>query len=131
MTKCIAMIEDDREMVMLGRMILEREGYEFIAAYTGQEGLEMLQQREKPVDLILLDIMMFGMDGWQVLKALKNDDKLKEIPVIMLTARHYMENEAETHDYSGLFEDYLTKPFVVRDLLAKIGEVIDASGTGR
>ena len=126
MAKRILMIEDDREMVTLGQFILEREGYEVLVAYSGTEGLELLR-RETGVDLLLLDIMMIGMDGWQVLTEVKSDEELRHIPVIMLTARHYLEEEDETATHSDNFEHYVVKPFVVRDLLAKIAEVLDRS----
>ena len=126
MAKRILMIEDDREMVTLGQFILEREGYEVLVAYSGTEGLELLR-RETEVHLLLLDIMMIGMDGWQVLTEVKSDEELRHIPVIMLTARHYLEDEDETANYSDKFEHYVVKPFVVRDLLAKIAEVLDRS----
>jgi CheY-like chemotaxis protein len=127
MSKRILMIEDDREMVTLGKLILEREGYEVLTAYDGAQGLELLQQENGDVDLLLLDIMMTGMDGWQVLTEVKADEKLRNIPVIMLTARHYLEDREETASYADKFEHYVVKPFVVRDLLAKIAEVVDRS----
>lgn len=127
MAKRILMIEDDREMVTLGKLILEREGYEVIAAYDGAEGLDLLGRESDSIDLLLLDIMMIGIDGWQVLSEVKADEKLRHIPVIMLTARHYLEDEDETATYADKFEHYVVKPFVVRDLLAKIAEVLDQS----
>jgi DNA-binding response OmpR family regulator len=127
MAKRILMIEDDREMVTLGKLILEREGYEVLVAYAGADGLALLRQEESRVDLLLLDIMMTGMDGWQVLTELKADENLRHIPVIMLTARHYLEDEDETATYADKFEHYVVKPFVVRDLLAKIAEVLNRS----
>jgi two-component system alkaline phosphatase synthesis response regulator PhoP len=127
MGKRILMIEDDREMVTLGRLILEREGYEVLAAYNGTEGLNLLRRENGKIDLLLLDIMMIGMDGWQVLTEVKSDEKLRHIPVIMLTARHYLEDEDETAAYADKFEYYVVKPFVVRDLLAKIAEVLNRS----
>ena len=127
MAKRILMIEDDREMVTLGKLILEREGYEVLVAYGGAEGLELLREKDGKIDLLLLDIMMIGMDGWQVLTEVKGDKRLRHIPVIMLTARHYLEDEDETATYADKFEHYVVKPFVVRDLLAKIAEVIDRS----
>ena len=127
MAKRILMIEDDREMVTLGKLILEREGYEVLVAYAGADGLDLLRQEDSRVDLLLLDIMMTGMDGWQVLTELKADENLRHIPVIMLTARHYLEDEDETATYSDKFEHYVVKPFVVRDLLAKIAEVLNRS----
>lgn len=127
MVKRILMIEDDREMVTLGRLILEREGYEVLAAYGGAEGLDILRREDGGVDLLLLDIMMIGMDGWQVLTEVKADEKLRHIPVIMLTARHYLEDEEKTATYADKFEHYVVKPFVVRDLLAKIAEALNRS----
>ena len=127
MRKRILMIEDDREMVTLGKLILEREGYEVVAAYGGAEGLELLYREDETIDLLLLDIMMIGVDGWQVLTAVKSDERLRHIPVIMLTARHYLEDEEQTANYADKFEHYVVKPFVVRDLLAKIAEVLNRS----
>lgn len=127
MARRILMIEDDMEMVTLGKLILEREGYEVLTAYGGAEGLELLHQEDGNVDLLLLDIMMTGMDGWQVLTEVKADEELRHIPVIMLTARHYLEDEERTATYADKFEHYVVKPFVVRDLLAKIAEVINRS----
>jgi two-component system alkaline phosphatase synthesis response regulator PhoP len=127
MAKRILMIEDDREMVTLGKLILEREGYEVLVAYGGAEGLNLLRQEDSNVDLLLLDIMMTGMDGWQVLTEVKTDQKLRHIPVIMLTARHYLEDEDETATYADKFEHYVVKPFVVRDLLAEIAKVLNRS----
>ncbi|GIK39516.1 MAG: hypothetical protein BroJett011_33490 [Chloroflexota bacterium] len=127
----VLMIDDDREMITLGRLILEREGFEVISALGGIEGLEILNKGEQPVDLILLDIMMLGMDGWQVLQIIKKSEKLAHIPVIMLTARHYLEDESETSNYAGMFDGYVVKPFVVRDLLGKIKDLINRSQTAK
>lgn len=127
----VLMIDDDREMITLGRLILEREGFQVISALGGIEGLEILNKGEQPVDLILLDIMMLGMDGWQVLQIIKKNEKLAHIPVIMLTARHYLEDESETSNYAGMFDGYVVKPFVVRDLLGKIKDLINRSQTAK
>lgn len=124
----ILMIDDDREMVTLGKLILEREGFEVLSAYNGLEGLQILEAEANTVNLILLDIMMVGMDGWQVLETVRGEDKYARIPVIMLTARHYLEDESETANYSHLFNDYVVKPFVVRDLMGKINKLIQGDG---
>lgn len=124
MSHRILMIDDDAEMVALGRLILQREGFDVLSAYGGQEGLDILN-REDDVDLVLLDIMMLGMDGWQVLETIKGSENLAHIPVIMLTARHYLEDESKTTDYANLFDGYVVKPFVVRDLLGKINKLLN------
>lgn len=118
------MIDDDREMVTLGKLILQREGFEVFFAYTGADGLKILNEEGSNIDLVLLDIMMIGMDGWQVLETIRNDEKHAHLPVIMLTARHYLEDESETANYADLFDGYVVKPFVVRDLLGKINSLI-------
>ena len=116
----ILMIEDDKEMVMLGRLILEKEGYRVSSAYNGVDGLSILDQNKDNIDLILLDIMLPGMYGWEILEKIKLDETTKHIPVVMLTARHNMEDESETAKYANMFSEYIVKPFVVMDLLNKI-----------
>ena len=92
-------------------------GYDVEVATDGMQALKILQKNNK-FDLILLDVMMPNMDGWQTLKAIRNDNKLKHISVIMLTAV----NE-ESKQVSGLragADDYITKPFILPNLLARI-----------
>ena len=127
----ILMIDDDREMVILGKLILEREGFDVLSAYTGKEGLQVLDQTDEKIDLVLLDIMMIGMDGWDVLETIKQHESHKNIPVIMLTARHYLEDESETQNYAHLFDGYVVKPFVVRDLLGKITNLLEDEATSK
>ncbi|MFB0545287.1 MAG: response regulator [Anaerolineae bacterium] len=125
MGRRILMVEDDQEMIVLGRLILERRGYEVLAAKSGKEGLRIMRQGD--VDLVLLDIVMVDMDGWEVLAAIKADERTRSVPVIMLTARHYLEDEDKTAAYKDKFVSYVVKPFVVRDLLAKIEEALASS----
>lgn len=123
----ILMIEDDREMVTLGKLILEKEGYSVLAAYNGKEGLEKIYANKDSIDLILLDVMLPNIYGWEILERIKADETTKHIPVIMLTARHYLEDEVETGKYAEMFSDYVVKPFVVRTLLNKIAEILATS----
>ena len=80
--------------------------------------------REFPVDLILLDLMMDDMSGWTVLDAIKADENLRNIPVLIVSARHHLEDPVLTESHASQFEAYLVKPFVVRDLLAQIKEAL-------
>jgi len=125
MSACILMVEDDQEMITLGKLILERGGYEVMAASDGDEGLKILAQKKANINLVLLDIMLPQMYGWEVLQKIKADETTKHIPVIMLTARHYLENVSETGRYASLYSDYVVKPFVVRELLDKIAALLD------
>jgi CheY-like chemotaxis protein len=116
-------IEDDPDMIDLLSVILKRGGFEPLAGLGGQEGLRVL--REEGADLILLDLMMDDMSGWRVLELVKQDEDLRMIPVLIVSARHFMEDPDQTAAHAGLFEGYLVKPFIVRDLLTKIVEALE------
>ncbi|NIN33602.1 MAG: response regulator, partial [Gammaproteobacteria bacterium] len=120
--KAIILIVDDnpQNLKVLGN-ILREDGYVPVVAQNGPQALEFVQ-REKP-DLILLDIMMPEMDGYEVCKKLKKDKDAKDIPVIFLTAK------TETKDLLLAFEvggvDYVTKPFNSVELLLRVKTHID------
>lgn len=118
MGKRILIVDDEPDLIDMLKDRLEAEGYTVIAASDGVEGLEKAKT-EKP-DLILLDIMMPKMDGYQVCRFLKFDEAFKHIPIILLTAR------AQPQDKKwGLAvgaDDYVSKPFDQADLLKKIKE---------
>ena len=119
----VMIIEDDPDMIDLLSVIIKRGGYEPVAGLGGNEGLRML--REAGADLILLDLMMDDISGWRVLELVKEDENLRNIPVLIVSARHYLEDPDRTAAHAGLFEGYLVKPFVVRDLLTKIVEALE------
>jgi DNA-binding response OmpR family regulator len=113
-------IEDEPEMIDLIRLILERKGFEVMGAVGGQEGLDTVR-REKP-DLVLLDLMMPDVDGWEVYRQMKADDELKSIPVVVVTAK------AQSIDkvlglHIAKVDDYVTKPFGPTDLLDSVDRV--------
>jgi len=83
--KTVVCIEDEPEMIDLIRLILERRGLEVVGALTGREGLETVR-RVKP-DLILLDLMLPDMDGWELYRQIKADPELRHIPIQVVTAR--------------------------------------------
>jgi DNA-binding response OmpR family regulator len=118
--KQILCIEDEPEMIDLIRLILSRRGFEVVGAAGGREGLEKV--RENPPDLILLDLMMPDMDGWEVYQQIKADEKTKNIPVIVVTAK------AQSIDkvlglHIAKVDDYIAKPFSPQDLLNSVDKV--------
>ena len=119
----VLIIEDDPDMIDLLSVILRRGGYQPVSALGGQEGLRVL--REEGADLILLDLMMDDISGWRVLELVKQDEGLRSIPVLIVSARHFLEDPDQTAAHAGLFEGYLVKPFIVRDLLTKIVEALE------
>ena len=119
--KCILCIEDEPEMIDLIRLILGRRGFEVKGATGGVEGLKMI--RDEHPDLVLLDLMMPDMDGWEVYQQIKADEKTKGIPVIVVTAK------AQSIDkvlglHIAKVDDYIAKPFSPQDLLSSIEKVL-------
>ncbi|MGD9580508.1 MAG: response regulator transcription factor [Vampirovibrionia bacterium] len=111
----ILVIDDNPEVV---EEILPGYGFEITVATDGQKGLEILEKNSKAFDLVLLDVLMPNMNGWDVLRRIREDKKLKNIPVIMMTAL-----DSEIDQVAGLkvgADDYITKPFQVPMLLARI-----------
>ena len=114
-------IEDEQEIIDLIKLILERKGFEVVGAVGGREGLSAVR-REKP-DLILLDLMMPEVDGWEVYRRMKADPELRRIPVVVVTAK------AQSIDkvlglHIAKVDDYVTKPFSPNDLLESIERVL-------
>jgi two-component system response regulator VicR len=119
--KKIVCIEDEPEMIDLVKLILSRYGFEVIGATGGRSGLEAIR-KHKP-DLVLLDLMMPDMDGWEVYQQMKADNEMKEIPVVVVTAK------AQSIDkvlglHIAKVDDYITKPFGPDDLRNSIERVL-------
>jgi two-component system, OmpR family, response regulator VicR len=120
--KRIVCIEDEPEMIDLVRVILVPKGFEVIGAEGGVIGLQTVR-KEKP-DAVLLDLMMPDLDGWEVYQEMKADPEIKDIPVIVVTAR------AQSIDkVLGLriakVDDYITKPFGPQELLESLLNVLN------
>jgi two-component system, OmpR family, alkaline phosphatase synthesis response regulator PhoP len=103
----VLVVDDEADVLLLCRVNLEFEGYEVIEASDGEEAMRKVAS-ERP-DVVLLDVMMPRMDGWQVLAALKADPQTAEIPVVMLTAK--VQDQDQIRGWSGGAADYITKPF--------------------
>jgi len=115
----VMVVDDDREIVEMTRLILESGGYQVVQAFSGEDALKSLPA-ERP-DLILLDINMPGMDGWELLKLLKVDEATQGIPVAMFSIRFELRDKV-----LGLKEgafDYITKPFSYDELLSRVGRI--------
>lgn len=120
----ILLVDDEPEIVEIMEIILGMNGHEVIVARDGQECFEVLQ-KELP-DLILMDVMMPGMNGWDVCKKIKEDEKTRDIPVAMFTVRGSEDSEKKSLQYSKA-DDHISKPFGLEELLAKIEKLLDVS----
>ena len=116
----ILLVDDYRDFVLAARIFLEGEGYEVIEAYDGVQALELLKQTRP--DLIILDIMMPRLDGWQTLERVQADENLRDIPVMMLTALSEPANVKIGIDLGCVW--YYTKPITdYADLALVIGRI--------
>jgi two-component system phosphate regulon response regulator PhoB len=121
--KRILVVDDEKDLVDLITYNLGRNGYDFLSAYNGGDAID-LAQREQP-DLIILDLMLPGLDGTEVARRLKSDARTASIPILMLTAK-----SEETDVVVGLTlgaDDYVTKPFSIKILLARLGTILRRS----
>jgi len=118
------LIEDEPSQVMMVRFRLEANNFDFVAAYDGEEGLKKAQE-EKP-NLILLDLVMPKVDGYEVCRRLRRSPANKNTPVIILTAS--IGNEVREKCLSCGANDYLIKPFESADLVAKIKALLEKKG---
>jgi DNA-binding response OmpR family regulator len=119
----VLVIDDEAPIRLLCRVNLEAEGMQVLEAADGPSGLE--SARASQPDVILLDVMMPGLDGWQVAEELLDDESTSAIPIVFLTARAELRDRARGLDVGGV--DYVTKPFnpielasLVRDLLGRV-----------
>jgi len=122
----ILAVDDEEDIVELVRYNLEREGYETLSAFSGKEALEIISKKRP--DLIVLDLMLPDLDGLEITRRLKRDEELKDIPIVMLTAKG---EEADV--VVGLelgADDYIVKPFSPRILVARVKSVLRRRDSG-
>ncbi len=122
--KRILCIEDHPEMIDLIRLILERRGFKVEGAVGGREGIEAMVQN--PPDLVLLDLMMPDVDGWEVYRQIKAREPLKNIPIIVVTAKAQGIDRVLGLHIAGV-DDYITKPFAPKELIESVERILGAS----
>jgi len=121
MPKRILIVDDEQELLDVIQLILNGNGYETLTAYGGAECLNVLAQQT--VDLVILDIMMPEVDGWEVLRQLKSQGKADAIPVMLLTAKAQPIDRMLGLKVFGVRE-YVTKPFNVNELVEKVAQIL-------
>src|SRR5919201_993901 len=122
----VLVIDDEAPIRLLCRVNLEADGMEVLEASDGPTGLEKARNDEP--DVILLDVMMPGLDGWQVAEELLEDRRTSSIPIVFLTARAEVRDRARGLDLGGI--DYVTKPFNPIELAPQVRELIQRVDRG-
>ena len=122
MSKKIMVVDDEPDILFTVGQMLEVSGYEVIKAKDGKECLEKLDELPNNPDLILLDIMMPDVSGWDVAAKIKENPKWSSIPIVFLTAK----GDTISIGMGGMAsEDYIVKPFDVKDLIVRVNKVLD------
>jgi DNA-binding response OmpR family regulator len=121
--RTVVCIEDELEMIELVKLILGRHNFQVIGAVGGQQGLDKIEEINP--DLVLLDLMMPEMDGWEVYQKMKASESMRDIPVIVVTAK------AQSIDrvlglHIARVDDYITKPFGPQELLESVERVLSS-----
>jgi len=122
MAKRILVVDDDENILSLERTILEQKGFDVTAAAGGAEALKLLA--DQTFDLVLLDVMMPEVDGFTVCRKIKEDSRLKDVPVIFLTAKGGGEALAEGFESGAIM--YINKPFTANKLLTIVNTMLEA-----
>jgi DNA-binding response OmpR family regulator len=123
----VLVIDDEAPIRLLCRVNLEAERMEVLEAADGPSGLEVARTHRP--DVILLDVMMPGLDGWRVAEHLLEDERTNEIPIIFLTARAEFRDRARGLDIGGV--DYVTKPFNPLDLAPLVRQLLERIDKGQ
>ena len=119
-SKKILIVDDEQDIVETLKFMLEAQGYECFCAYDGESGLNMA--KELIPDLMILDVMMPKINGYKISRLLKYDNKYKDIPIIMITARSQEEDKVIGQE-TGV-NDYITKPFELAEVINKVNEYL-------
>jgi DNA-binding response OmpR family regulator len=122
----VLVIDDEAPIRLLCRVNLEAEGMDVLEAADGTTGLDLA--RDQQPDVVLLDVMMPGLDGWRVAEEMLEDDRTRGIPIIFLTARAEFRDRARGLDIGGV--DYVTKPFNPLDLAQLVRGLLDRIDRG-
>ncbi|MCK4524368.1 response regulator [candidate division WOR-3 bacterium] len=119
--RTILLVDDDIFLVDIMAFTFKQSGFEIIKAHNGKEALEVIDKES--IDLILTDIMMPVMDGFELAKNIKENPKIRHLPIIFLTAKSNIEDKNK--GFSLGINDYVVKPFNLKDLVSRINKVLD------
>ena len=120
MAKRVLVVEDEANIMLSLVFVLEREGYEVRSATTGRDGLA--EMRRQPPDLVILDLMLPDVSGYEVCQQARRDPALAETPILVLTARAQEAERQKGLDVGAT--EYVTKPFRVADLLGRVARLV-------
>ena len=127
-THRILVVDDQQDILDVTSLVLSGAGYAVDTAESGESALSALEQ--EPFDLVLLDINMPGMDGWETLRSIRCDDAMRDVRVVMFTVKGEIRDKIESLQEGAV--DFITKPFVVDDLIERVERVLaDTHGGAR
>lgn len=117
--KRVLVVDDDRDTTELTALVLETAGYSVVQANSGEQGLQ--RALSEPLDLVLLDINMHSMDGWETLRLLRVDEATRSLPVAMFSVKYDIREKIQGMQLGAT--DYITKPFEHDDLIRRVARI--------
>ncbi len=114
----ILIIDDDTDINVLSKVALEANDHEVLQAFNGYQGIDIAKENKYDLDVIILDIMMPDLDGFEVLEKLKKDPDTQNIPVLFLSARKF--SDETLSNYQDMIVDFISKPFELSDFISKV-----------
>ncbi|MFX0020575.1 MAG: two-component system response regulator [Promethearchaeota archaeon] len=124
--KTILVVDDEPDIVNLTQKFLELENYDTITCNNGKEALKIVEEKYPGIVLILLDVMMPGLSGWEVLQSLKSNDLFKDILIVLFTVKSFNEDIQKGKALGA--DGYITKPFSGNDLLKYVKKLLKEKG---
>jgi DNA-binding response OmpR family regulator len=118
----ILVVDDQQEILDLTTMVLGGAGYDVVTASSGGEALSHVGR--EPIDLVLLDINMPEMDGWETLRLLRADEELEHLPIVMFSVKGEVSDKVQSLKEGA--SGYITKPFIVDDLVARVRGMLES-----
>jgi CheY-like chemotaxis protein len=122
----VLVVDDEPDVLLLCRLNLQQRGHELLEASNGTTALELA--RERHPEVIVLDLMLPGMNGYEVLESLKQDERTSDIPVLVLTAKSLRADRERSHGLGA--SGFLTKPFLPSELCEMVESLLPAEGPG-
>ncbi len=118
----ILLVDDDPVIRLITKKILEKEGHDISVAEDGKKCMDFLSNNKKP-DLILLDVMMHGENGWEIGRKIKSNNKMKDIPLAMFTVRSSIDSRKKSFEYAHA-DAHIDKPFIMDELIKEVNQLI-------
>jgi len=121
----VLVIDDEIVILDFAKMVLEMNGYNVVTSNSGENGLEVISKEFSNIDIVILDLMMPGLSGWETLKKIRENHTKQDLPVIIFTGNVREKENLASNEMAEEISDFILKPVSYEDLLARIAQAIN------